>query len=156
MTTTGSEGTEIPANTAVVLINEDTDENTTLNMTTGLSSVVDESANLLKGTLVSITLDLSDSTPYYALGKKDGNIGFYKFDDNVTTTITLGANKAYLEVPASGGNVKCFMFDFDNETSIKNLNAELNHSETIYNLAGQRLTKPVKGINIINGKKVLK
>ena len=125
-------------------------------MTTGLSSVVDESANLLKGTLVSITLDLSDSTPYYALGKKDGNIGFYKFDDNVTTTITLGANKAYLEVPASGGNVKGFMFDFDNETSIKNLNAELNHSETIYNLAGQRLTKPVKGINIINGKKVLK
>ena len=155
LTATSNEGTDIPANTAVVLVNEEAEAGTILNMTSGLTSVISESANLLKGTLVPITLDLSDETPNYSLGKKDGNIGFYKFDNNGTTSIKLGANKAYLEVPASSG-VKGFTFNFDDATDIENLNANVNLNETIYNLAGQRLSKPVKGINIINGKKVLK
>ena len=155
LTATSNEGTDIPANTAVVLVNEEAEAGTILNMTSGLTSVISESANLLKGTLVPITLDLSDETPNYSLGKKDGNIGFYKFENGGTTSISLGANKAYLEVP-NGGNVKGFTFDFDDATGIENLNANVNLNETIYNLAGQRLSKPVKGINIINGKKVLK
>ena len=156
LTATSNEGTEIPANTAVVLVNENADASTTLNMTTGLSSVVSESANLLKGTLVSRSLDLGDETPNYSLGTVNGKIGFYKFDNNGTTTITLGANRAYLEVPASGGSVKGFTFDFDDATAIKDLKDLKDSDDLIYNLAGQRLSKSVKGINIINGKKVLK
>ena len=38
---------------------------------------------------------------------------------------------------------------------VVNLNANVNHNASIYNLAGQRLTKPHKGINIINGEKVV-
>ena len=100
-----------------------------------------------------MSLDLRDETPNYSLGKLDGNIGFYKFTDG---TITLGANKAYLEVPAN--NVKGFTFDFDEDaTSIQDSKFKIQNEEApIYNLAGQRLSKPVKGINIINGKKVLK
>ena len=42
-------------------------------------------------------------------------------------------------------------------TGIANLDANVNHNsnEPIYNLAGQRLSKMQKGINIVGGKKVL-
>ena len=159
LTATGSEGTEIPANTAVVLVNENGDASATLNMTTRLSSVVSESSNLLKGTLVPMSLDLSDATPYYSMGKKDGVIGFYKFDNGETTTITLGANKAYLDTTAPANSVKGFMFDFDEDATSVNEELRMKNEElgsSIYNLAGQRLNKPVKGVNIINGKKVLR
>ena len=154
LTETSGEGTEIPALTAVVLVNESAEASATLNMTTGLTSLVSESANLLKGTLVPMSLDLGDATSYYSLGNYNSVIGFYKFEGG---TITLGANKAYLEVPASG--VKGFTFDFDDDaTAISNLNGQWSmvNGQSIYNLAGQRLSKPVKGINIVNGKKVLR
>ena len=157
LTATGNDGTEIPANTAVVLVNEDAEAGTILNMTSGLTSVVSESANLLKGTLVQKDLDLSDATPNYAFGKLDDTIGFYKFTGE---TITLGANKAYLEVPTSSG-IKGFTFSFDDPTGIDEIQmgqgaAIYKQGSTIVNLAGQRLSKPIKGINIINGKKLLK
>ena len=154
LTATGNEGTEIPAYTAVVLVNEDADDSTILNMTTGLSSVVNKDDNLLKGTLVSMSLDLSEATSYYSLGKLNNEIGFYKFTGG---TITLGANKAYLDTPTSGGAVKGFRFGFGDEDgidAIKNTQSTMENAN-IYNVAGQRLSKPVKGINIINGKKVI-
>lgn len=151
LTATGNEGTEIPANTAVVLVNSDKDGSAVLNRTTGLSSVVSESDNLLKGTLVAKSLDLSDGTPYYSMGKLNDEIGFYKFAGG---TITLGANKAYLEVPASGG-VKGFTFSFDDANRIVSPLGETEEGASIYNLAGQRLSKPQKGVNIINNKKVV-
>ena len=154
LTETSGEGTEIPALTAVVLVNENAEASATLNMTTGLTSVVSENANLLKGTLVPMSLDLGDATSYYSLGNYNNVIGFYKFEGG---TITLGANKAYLEVPASG--VKGFTFDFDDDaTAISNLNGQWSmvNGQSIYNLAGQRISKPLKGISIVNGKKVLR
>ena len=89
---------------------------------------------------------------FYALAKKNGNIGFYKVGDNVT----IPAGKAYLVVSASGGDVKAFYgFEEDDATGINALNVNLNDG-VIYNVAGQRMNKMQKGINIINGKKILK
>ena len=155
LTATGNGGTEIPANTAVVLVNSDADGSTTLTKTTGLSAVVTESANLLKGTLVPMTLDLSDATNYYSLGRKNNEIGFYKFDNGETTTIPLGANKAYLDTPTPINAVKGFTFSFDDANSIVSPLGETEEGVSIYNLAGQRLSKPQKGVNIINNKKVV-
>jgi len=60
-------------------------------------------------------------------------------------------------VPAGNG-VKGFTFSFDDDaTSIQNSKFKIQNEEAlIYNLAGQRLSKPVKGINIVSGRKVLK
>ena len=151
LTEVENDGRDIPARTAVVLINRAQSGNALFHVTSGLSSVVDAEQNLLKGTLTSMSLDLSDATPYYSLGRLNDEIGFYKFTGS---TITLGANKAYLEVPASG-NVKGFRFDL--ETGIEGIEDEplTTDDVQIYNLSGQRLSKPQKGINIINGKKVL-
>ena len=158
LTATGNEGTEIPANTAVVLINSDADPSTILTMTTGLSSVVEESANLLKGTLVPMSLDLSDGTNNYSLGKLNGEIGFYKFSGG---TITLGANKAYLEAPAAGGAVKGFTLSFGGEDGILQIENETwtmdNEAGAWYDLNGRKLigVPAAKGVYIVGGKKVI-
>ncbi len=162
LTATDNGGTAIPARTAVVLINSEAATTTAFTRTSGLSSVVSEDANLLKGTFVSRDLDLSLSTDNYSMGVLDGNIGFYKFDDGKgnanSTIITLAANKAYLEVPASTDAVKGYMLTFGGEDGIGGIDNEQGASydaSAIYNLAGQRLSRTVKGVNIIGGKKVI-
>ena len=89
----------------------------------------------------------------YALSKKGtpAVVGFYP----VGGEVTIPAGKAYLEVP--GTEVKGFTFVFDDETGINSLTPALSEGEgVIYNLAGQRIQKMQRGINIVNGKKVLK
>ena len=146
---------EIAANTAVVLVNETSDAAAFTVVSEALTQQVAESKNYLKGTLVSKELDLGDDTPYYSLGVYDDNIGFYKFNNGGTTTITLGANKAYLDTTAPGGAVKGFTLSFGGEDGISQIVNGKSVNGTWYNLAGQRVSKPVKGVYILNGKKVL-
>jgi len=153
---------EIAANTAVILINETSTE-ANFSVAKNLTQQVSESANHLKGTLTATELDLSDKTPYYSLGRKDGAIGFYKFDKAGTTTITLGANKAYLDTSVSGGSVKGFRLSFDTETSITETSESIHNSECImlnetgavFDPGGGRVIKKKKGLYILNGRKVL-
>lgn len=99
-------------------------------------------ANALKGT---DTATEADGT-MYVLAKVDDMVGFYK------ATGTIPAGKAYYQ---STSNVKAFYFAEDGETAIANVNVNDNQT-VIYNIAGQRISKLQKGINIVNGKKVLK
>ena len=107
--------------------------------------------NDLKGTLEPI-----DAASKYVLAKPEGEeIGFY-----LATESKIAAGKAYLEVPSEA---QCFLFIFDdNATGLSelsdksDLSDKSNQSGFIYNLAGQRISKMQKGINIVNGKKVLK
>ena len=158
LTEVANEGRDIPANTAVVLINDADATDATFSVTSGLSSIVSTDANLLKGTLTSMTLDLGDNTPYYSLGRKNGQIGFYKFNNGGTTTITLGANKAYLQIPTSTGS-NGFILSFDELDAIFGTKTEDSgaKAEPWYTLDGRRLTKKptAPGIYINNGKKVL-
>ena len=158
LTATANDGTEIPARTAVVLVNSEAATTTAFTRTSGLSSAVNESTNLLKGTLVSMSLDLSDGTNNYSLGKLNGEIGFYKFSGG---TITLGANKAYLEAPAAGGAVKGFTLSFGGEDGILQIENETwtmdNEAGAWYDLNGRKLigVPAAKGVYIVGGKKVI-
>ncbi len=79
-----------------------------------------------------------------------GGVGFYPVTD---TDIKIPAGKAYLN---TGSLVKGFTFVFDDEAT--GINEELrvkNEESSIYNVAGQRLNKAQKGINIIGGKKIV-
>ena len=74
--------------------------------------------------------------------------------------MTINAFRAYFTVDLGGASIKEFKMYFgpeDEETSIDNVQCSMFNvqSENIYNLSGQRLSKPQKGINIINGKKIL-
>jgi hypothetical protein len=67
-----------------------------------------------------------------------------------------GANS--VEVEAVGEAWSAVGVD-ENQTgieSIQNSKFKIQNEDAIYNLAGQRLNKMQKGINIVNGKKILK
>ena len=69
---------------------------------------------------------------------------------------TIPAGKALLPASSLTAGVKAFTFifnDADGIQTVQTVSAEA--AQAIYNLAGQRLPKAQKGINIINGKKVL-
>ena len=102
--------------------------------------------NVLKGTLEPI-----EAAGKYILAKPEGEvIGFY-----LAETGTIAAGKAYLEYDGSS-DIKGFRFNFDDATGIANVEKNVEENGLIYNVAGQRLNKMQKGINIVNGKKILK
>ncbi len=79
------------------------------------------------------------------------NNGIY----HVNSAVSVGAYRAYFTVEAET-SVKALIFDFDElPTAINAVEAAQSEKAEIYNLAGQRLNKAQKGVNIINGKKVL-
>lgn len=102
--------------------------------------------NLLKPALADITADGSQ----YILADGSEGVAFYQ----ATTGSTIAVGKGYLEFTGSG--VKAFTFDGDNATGINDLDANANLNEPIYNIAGQRMSKMQRGINIIGNKKILK
>ena len=85
----------------------------------------------------------------YVLQKQAEKVGFYLVNPEVAAPY-VNANRAYLTAPSSG--VKAFFLG-DGATGITGINDNLN--ESIYNLAGQRMSKMQKGVNIVGGKKVL-
>ena len=75
---------------------------------------------------------------------------------NVNSDVTVGAYRAYFTV-TTPAPVKALFFNFDDADAIQAIdNGQLTiDNGQIFNLAGQRLSKMQKGINIVNGKKVL-
>ena len=105
----------------------------------------DVTANELLGTDAEM---VSDGTQY-CLAKYDDTVGFYRVEEGTA----IAAGKAYYQ---STSGVKAFYFANGDATSIQTIdNAQKTTEDAIYNIAGQRLNKVQKGINIINGKKVL-
>lgn len=83
-----------------------------------------------------------------------GVVGFY-WKNSDGSGFTNGAHKAYLALGGASG-VKGFDLDGDEATGISDVDANVNANGPIFNLAGQRVGKMQKGINIVNGKKFLK
>ena len=108
--------------------------------------------------LVAATTDVVADGTQYVLANGASGIGFYQ----ATSGSTIPAGKAYLVVTAAG--VKPFYGFEDDATGIEMVNGQssmvndpiFKQGSTIVNLAGQRLQKMQRGINIIGGKKVLK
>lgn len=77
-----------------------------------------------------------------------------------TTGVTVPVGKAYLEYASSSplANELTFSFDDGETTSIRVINTDdtttKSNNET-FNVAGQRVSNPTKGLYIVNGKKVM-
>jgi hypothetical protein len=73
---------------------------------------------------------------------------------HLATSGTLQKGKAYLSLTSNAPSLG-IVFDLGGTTGISaTLNKERVNSE-IYNLAGQRVAQPTKGLYIVNGKKVV-
>ena len=114
----------------------------------GSDSYTDVSANKLIG----VTTDTKAPVGSYLLQKQD-KVGFYQVEEG--TEVTIPAGRAYLPASIASSEVKGLVISFDDDaTGIANVNVG-NTNDPIYNLAGQRIQKMQKGVNIVGGKKVL-
>ena len=85
----------------------------------------------------------------YILQNQSGVVGFY----HVSTSHTVKANRCWLVAPESG--VKAFIIRNDEAEGINAQTIE-NKQQTIFNLQGQRVNNVQKGVNIVNGKKIIR
>lgn len=130
----------IPAGTGVVLR---TDAGAgTYNFEITTSDLVSDADNVLKGDVFS---QVNDGL-YYSLANVSG-VAFYKY---------TGKNLTGFRARVSGdevGTTQPLTFSFRNTTGIEEVTSVFQ-SDEVYDLSGRRVTSPVKGLYIVNGKKV--
>lgn len=145
---TAKEGRKIAAGEGVVLKGDEG----TYTFVAAEGSVSATAGNQMVGVTEDTPLTSADNAYMLTRKKDDGSIAFRL----LATDYTLGANKAYLKLENNARNLISVVWD-DNATGIYDL-SEKKEAENgaIYNLAGQKLMRTQKGINIINGKLVIK
>ncbi len=112
------------------------------------------SALTVTNDLVAATAPVTADGTQYVLAKPAGEeVGFYQ----ATAGSTIAAGKAYLQITGTAP-IKGFTFIFDDDaTGIEMVNGQSSMvNDPIFNLAGQRIQKLQRGINIVGGKKMLK
>ena len=108
-----------------------------------------EGAKLENNSLVAATTDVpSNGTTYFALTKIGDKVGFALVENG----IVIPAGKAYLEVPGALG---AKFFSLDGEATGINSVKTAKADGAYYTLEGVKTTKPVKGLYIHNGKKIV-
>ncbi len=133
--------TAVPKGTPLILKGEGT---YTLSLASA-NELADVSGNELKASETDV---VADGTQYILAKPANEPVGFYQ------ATGTIPAGKAYLVVPSS--SVKAFYFSFDDDaTGLSDMSDMSDQSDLIFNLAGQRIQKLQRGINIVGGKKVM-
>ena len=75
-----------------------------------------------------------------------------KFADTAGNAATVPVGKAYLQAPANSSRI--LTISFDNETTgLETVHTMVDRKADVYNLNGQRISNPRKGLYIVNGKK---
>ena len=109
-------------------------------------------------TVTETGLETSDGTKtgaenIYCLASKNNVVGFYR----VANTVTIPANKAYLEINTPNSAKYYSIGIGGNTTGIQTIQQNSVKADGImYSLSGQRVGENYKGIVICNGKKMIK
>ena len=141
-TLTTSDVNNVPAETAVLLAG---DENT-YTIPVIASSSTSITGNKLEGVHVATE---KDANSIYVL-MASPSVGFYKNNK----AFTVGANTAYLPSGFDTSGARAFYLFGDESTGI-NADQNVKVEGEYYNLSGQRVAAPQKGLYIVNGKKVV-
>ena len=150
--------TKVPANTPLYLEGSAGTVNVPVILTTDAS--VDVSSNKLKqgaGSAVAATEEIEsvEYTNFILTNKLIGDVSaplmFYKANGNAVPT-----NKAYLQLLTTSVGAREFVWFEDDMTGIEKVSVDTKAlNGAVYNLAGQRVAQPTKGLYIVNGKKVV-
>ena len=139
--------TTVPAGEGVLLQGEEGDYN--VPVTTDVAAWDADDNAFVRGTGAAVPT--SDGGNHnYILSNGDAGIGFYQANGT-----TVATNRAYLQTTTSGARIG---LNFDDETTGISAveNVEPSTSKTVvFNLNGQRIANPSKGLYIVNGKKVI-
>lgn len=136
----------IPANTGVILYSESktdvefegTNTSSTYAAANYMVPVTDNGTNVPENSYV------------LAWDKHNSKVVFAKV---TSTTATLNKGKAYLTVPATARFNTLFLGEDSETTGISSVTSQADNR--FYNLRGQRVAQPQKGLYIVNGKKVV-
>jgi hypothetical protein len=131
----------VPANTPVILHQT---SGTTITLTETATSISAPGSNLLQVSTAS-----QDLGTVYRLGYKSAyGVGFYTY-----TTNSAPAGIIYLSSVSTARDYLEFTFD-DETTGVDDVRNKMSDGRSEYfNLAGQRVAQPTKGLYIVNGKK---
>lgn len=133
----------VPAGEGVLVVN--TENASDLWYRIGERSGVSVGTNLLKGVTEATTIHPTE-----------GGYTNYVLKSGVFRTFTnaglLSAHKAYLSLPTSAASQ--YAIDLEGTTGISSV-IQQKEKQSVYNLNGQRVSQPTKGLYIINGKKVV-
>ena len=139
--------TQVPAGTGLLLKGETNDVPV-------IASAAAISDNVLYAPTAEVSgLSYDDGTNFnFILSSVGDKIGFFRAKNN-----SVAVGKAYLQIP-QGSSARQFTFiglDGTTETTGINSIAAEKKSNEVYNLQGQRMAAPQKGLYIMNGKKVV-
>ena len=114
-------------------------------------------ANMMKGITVAKVIPTYEDncTNFILVPNGNGGVYFTRSNGNETTA----ANRAYVQIPTSIAGSRGFL-DIEDDDSTTGLNGvftpDTKEAEAVYyNLSGQKVQKPQKGIYIKNGKKII-
>ena len=148
-------GNQVPANTGVLVQSDN--ENV---MYFYIESAPAIEGNLLRASVTEQTTTGADDTKeykYYMLSynKDNENLGFY-WGENDGAAFTSKAGRAYLAVEKTNevAAVKGFSLS-DMETGISQVYGSAANNGVIYDLQGRRVERAVRGLYIMNGRKVM-
>ena len=137
------QGKKIPAGTGIIVKGSG---DVTIPLTFDSTDEVGDNALLVSDGTVA-----ADLSTIYVLANGTNGVGFYLLKNGY-----VHKGKAYLRVPASA-SVRQFIGFGDNATTgISQIeNGELNTEDAVFNLNGQHVAQPTKGLYVVNGKKVV-
>ena len=141
----------VPANTGVVLYSASVLNDVAIPATTK-TATYDFSANEMVGvnSQTTIALDGGSGKTNYILANGGSGVGFYKA---AVGGAKLAAHKAYLSTATASASRDFLGFN-EETTGVNEVKTQKVDGE-YYNLAGQRVAQPTKGLYIVNGKKVI-
>ena len=147
----------VPANEPLVI--EAAEGNYALMFTTTTNEAA--TTNVLEGTDEATALTDDPSYYYYGLSlnasSELNSVGFYWMNPT-GAAFTNGAHKAYLKLDKSifSPSMSMSAFPFNGSaTGIDQIATGADTTKSVYDLSGRRVNKAIKGIYIVNGKKVL-
>ena len=112
--------------------------------------VVAQGATYTNGELVGVYSPTAAPTSSYVLQNHSDRVAFYLVG---TTQPTVNPFRAYIKPQAS--NVRALQFQSEGETDGIHFVDNEGTKNVIFNLAGQRISKPQRGVYVVNGKKVI-
>ena len=136
---------DIPAATPVILKAASSADSYKMTLTKAATTSSDATGNLLSVTTAGQNLSTGN---IYRLGYSEADgTGFYPWNP-----VSAEAGIVYINTDSSA---RMLSITFDETTGINAVEAQKQNSNEFYNLAGQRVAQPTKGLYIVNGKKVI-
>ncbi len=142
----------VPGNTGLLLNGA---ESTTYTIPVLASSSTITTSNLMKPVVTATTVNYNDNSGYnYVLADNEGTPEFQQIVSGTYGSVNIAAGKAYLSLTTSPAPT--LFFNFNDMTGIDEVRSQKEEVKgAYYNLAGQRVAQPTKGLYIVNGRKVV-